>query len=184
MSFNVLELHWFHKNYEDIERLNLKNDLIKVFGPEKTNILFSTKNHPQIKEILNNHPEVKEPDMEPEYLKVISNELLNQLRSRITQVVSFDKILESSTNVNSFDSLWFLPSIIIRPEFYDNIESIIRTNIYELSISFYVKLIVFLIRKNPGAENLVKIYNTFKEKYILIGSSAASSSIIEDWSQI
>jgi hypothetical protein len=198
MSFNVLELHWFHRNYYLIEKLDLKEELNKVLGSEKTHILFTTKNHPQIKEILQKHSESLKKNYDEnnignslgnEYLKIQSSELLNQLRNKLTSIVPFSKILDSSDKVDSYDSLWFLPTILLRPEFYDNIESIIRKNIYEPSISLYVKYLVLLIRKNSNNKDnlkshLVNIYNEFKEKYILIGSSAASEDTFNLWSNI
>lgn len=202
MSFNVLELHWFQKNYDLIQRLNLRQDLVKVFGEEKTNIFFQTKNHPQILEILKQH-NIQAPQVEPENFlgQIACNNLLNDIRSKLTSIVPFDKILESSNEVDSFDSLWFLPSIISREEFSfgildlessnsvdlddskSNIHRIIEFNIFNGCLSFYVKIIVFMLRKLDNNLN-PKIYDIFKEKYIEIGRSAASAETIEIWSRI
>ncbi len=202
MSFNVLELHWFHKNYDLIQKLNLREDLNKVFGDEKTNILFQIINHPQTLEILKKH-DIQAPQVEPgNFLgQIACNKLLNKIRSKLTSIVSFDKIIESSNEVDSFDSLWFLPDIISRKEFSfgisgsedlessessdsnSNIHKIIKINIFNGCLSFYVKFIVFMLRKPDNKLN-PKIYDFFKEKYIEVGRSAASSEAIEIWSRI
>jgi hypothetical protein len=191
MSFHVLELHWFHKNYELIQELNLKEYLYKIFGEEKTNILFHTINHPQINEILKVHnieaqfkskfevEENNELNPKPEFMRIVADNFLNEIRSKLTKEAPFDIILKSCHQISTFDSLWFLPDIILRPEFIDNSKEIVERCIEEGCFYLYIKHLVFMMRNiQNGQENsnqmFSKIYQDFETLYLQNISSAAA----------
>jgi hypothetical protein len=132
-----MDLH--HFNY-DIARWYLTNyDTIKSFGLNEEDFLseelknYINENQENIKNDINRVHAVILPIIR--YHEIFQSSYLIPIRSEITKRVDITKILEKPLEVCSRDSLWYLPVLVKRDDFEENIENfakIISSDLYAL----------------------------------------------------